>query len=36
MVTAMLREPVATVEGRYHSVRAAQNVPTGVQGRTSR
>ncbi|MEU3454257.1 TIGR03560 family F420-dependent LLM class oxidoreductase [Micromonospora sp. NPDC006766] len=31
VVTAMLREPVATVEGRYHSVRAAQNVPTGVQ-----
>ena len=31
VVTAMLREPVATVDGRYHWVRGAQNVPTGVQ-----
>ncbi|MFG1832138.1 TIGR03560 family F420-dependent LLM class oxidoreductase [Micromonospora chersina] len=30
VVTAMLREPVATVEGRHHSVRGAQNVPTGA------
>ncbi|MEU5943379.1 TIGR03560 family F420-dependent LLM class oxidoreductase [Micromonospora sp. NPDC047548] len=31
VVTAMLRRPVATVEGRHHRVRDAQNVPVGVQ-----
>ena len=31
VVSTMLRQPVSTVEGRYHSVRDAQNVPVGVQ-----
>ncbi|MCZ7436080.1 TIGR03560 family F420-dependent LLM class oxidoreductase [Micromonospora sp. WMMC241] len=30
VVTAMLRRPVSTVEGRHHGVREAQNVPTGA------
>ncbi|MFI5834690.1 TIGR03560 family F420-dependent LLM class oxidoreductase [Micromonospora sp. NPDC051300] len=30
VLTAMLRHPVSTVEGRHHGVREAQNVPTGA------
>jgi F420-dependent oxidoreductase-like protein len=31
VVTSMLRSPHSTVEGRFHQVRDAVNVPTGVQ-----